>query len=421
MSVQKIWKTKDNAVSDDIIKCCKGNRVLALLLKNRGIDTEGKINKFLNPLKVKLLRPDVFLDMQKALERIKSAVENKEHITVFGDFDADGVTSTALLYLTLKKIGAQVDFYLPDRSIESHGLNTKALVKIISKKKSKLIITVDCGISNAAEVNFAKGFKADVIITDHHEAPSVLPDAYAILNPKAPDSVDQSLCVEDLQSLNYLAGAGVAFKLACKLLSEFSCEEYVNEILPIAAVGTIGDVVELLGENRTLTAMGLELIKNGAHKGIQKMLKASGIDDITSITAENIAFNIVPRINAAGRLESPDTAINLLISNDDDELDKTITALNDLNSLRQKLCDETFKAADLMYKNNISDNKKSIVLFDDNWHIGIIGIVASNLVENYNKPVFLMTKDEKNSNIIRCSCRSIHDLNIHAVLSVHKD
>ena len=164
-----------------------------------------------------------------------------------------------------------IDYYLPDRAIESHGLNTKALVNIIAKRKSRLIITVDCGISNITEVNFAKGFKADVIITDHHETPENLPSAFAIINPKAPNSLVSDLSVDELQSLNYLAGVGVAFKLACSLLEKYEKQNFVHEILPLAAVGTIGDVVELLGENRSIVEMGLELLRNGKHKGLQKL------------------------------------------------------------------------------------------------------------------------------------------------------
>ena len=421
MSIYKVWKTKEVNLTDDVVRLCGNNNVLATLLLNRGINTLDKITNFLNPLKGKISDTNVFLDMKKSVERIKEAIQNNEHITVYGDFDSDGVTSTALLYLTLKKIGASVDFYIPDRAIESHGLNTKALVQIIAKRKSRLIITVDCGISNVAEVNFANGFKTDVIITDHHEPPEVLPSAYAILNPKVSNLIDSTLEMDEISSLNYLAGVGVAFKLACALLQEFKEENFVNEILPLAAVGTIGDVVELLGENRTLVAMGIELIKAGKHVGIQKLLKVAGIQDVTNITSENIAFGIVPRINAAGRLESPNTAIDVLISDSEEELDKTILTLNDLNSLRQQLCDEVFSTAKEMYEKNIRNNKKSIVLFHENWHIGIIGIVASKLVEAYNKPVFLMTRDAHNQNIIRCSCRSIDGINVHTVLSQHKE
>ncbi len=421
MAFKKNWKIKENSLNPELIKYCSDNIILAQLLQNRGIDTKEKIFNFLNPLKAKFISPDVFTDMSKIVLRIKSAIENKEHITIYGDFDADGVTSTALLYLTLKKIGADVDFYMPDRAMESHGLNTKALVKLISKKKTKLIITVDCGISNVSEVNFAKGFKTDIIITDHHESPEEIPDAFAILNPKVPDNTDSNLPIEDIQSLNYLSGVGVAFKLACKLLQEYCCEDYVNELLILAAIGTVGDVVELIGENRSIVAMGLELIRNGKHKGIQKLLSASGVNDIKSVTAETIAFYIVPRLNAAGRLDSPLSAINLLISDDEEVINSSVKLLNDLNTLRQNLCDEVYNCAKNAYLSDINNNKNSIILFNKEWHLGIIGIVASKLTETFNKPVFLMTEDPNNPNIIRCSCRSIQGINIHSVLSEHKD
>ena len=421
MAIRKVWKIKKSEISPELLQACGQNRILACLLANRKIDTVEKVNAFLNPLKAALSSPNVFVDMQKSVERIKLAIQNNEHITVYGDFDSDGITSTSLLYLTLKKIGADVDYYLPDRAVESHGLNTKALVQLIAKRKTKLIITVDCGISNVSEVNFAKGFKADVIITDHHEAPEIIPNAYAIINPKAPNSLISDLSVEQLQSLNYLAGVGVAFKLACSLLDEFSQQEFVHEILPLVAVGTIGDVVELIGENRSLVEMGLELIRSGKNKGLQTLLKEAGTSDVSALTSENVAFSIVPRINAAGRLESPYTALELLTSSDESIIEKNVKTLNDLNALRQELCDETYKQAKLMYLSNKLSNKKSIVLFHENWHIGIIGIVSSKLVEEFNKPTFLMTRDAHNQNIIRCSCRSINEVNVHTVLSQHKD
>ncbi len=421
MSIRKIWDVKQSEFSQELLQACGDNHILACLLANRNINTPQKAVKFLNPLKSSLTSPYVFLDMKKSIERIKSAIENNEHITVYGDFDSDGITATSLLYLTLKRIGADVDYYLPDRAIESHGLNTKALVQIIAKRKTKLIITVDCGISNITEVNFAKGFKADVIITDHHEAPEVLPQAYAIINPKAPNSLVNDLNVDELQSLNYLAGVGVAFKLACAVLEAYSQQDFVHEILPLVAVGTIGDVVELIGENRSLVEMGLELIRSGKNKGIQALLKESSISDISTLTSENVAFSIVPRINAAGRLESPYTALQLLTSDNDDIVNENVKTLNDLNTLRQELCDETYKQAKEMYLSSIHSNKKSIILFHEDWHIGIIGIVSSKLVEEFNKPTFLMTRDANNTNIIRCSCRSINEVNIHTVLSQHKD
>lgn len=421
MTIRKIWKTKETEITDEQLQACGNSKVLAVLLKNRGIDTPEKIKNFLNPLKNSMSSPDVFTDMKKAAERINMSVKNNEHITVFGDFDTDGITSTAILYLTLKKIGADVDYYLPDRLNESHGLNTKALVKLIAKRHSKLIITVDCGITNIEEVNFAKKFNTDIIITDHHEAPEILPDAYAIINPKAKNAVSDDINVEELQNLNYLSGAGVVFKLCCKLLELCGYEDFVHEIIPLCAIGTIGDVVELIGENRCIVEMGLELLRNGRHKGVQKLIVASGITDLLSLTSENIAFGVVPRINAAGRLDSPETALKLLISNDDNEINEAVIKLNELNSLRQNLCDETFLQAKEMYEKDKFSNKHSIILFNDNWHIGIIGIVSSKLAELYNKPVFLMTCDVNNPDIIRCSSRSIPELNIYNVLSCHKE
>ncbi len=422
MSGHKTWIVKKSDIDlKNIINACDSDKVLAVLLSNRGINTADKIKSFLNPLKIKHSSPDVFVDMQKATERISQAIKNKEHITIYGDFDADGITSTALLFLTLKEIGADVDYYLPDRMTESHGLNTKALVNIISKHRTRLIITVDCGISNVKEVNFAKSLKTDIIITDHHEAPEIIPDAYAIINPKAPNSIISTLEIDELQSLSYLAGVGVTFKLACKLLEIYNCKDFIHNLLPLVAIGTIGDVVELLDENRSLVEMGLELIRNSSHKGIQKLIDAIGYTNKTKITSENIAFGIVPRLNAAGRLESPQTAISILISEDDNELDENIKKLNDLNQLRQQLCDETFETAKEQYEKEKYINKKCIILLNDNWHIGIIGIVASKLAEEYNRPVFLMTRDGNNPNIIRCSSRSIPTINIHELLSQLKD
>lgn len=421
MPVQKIWKIKEREISDELLKFCDNNKILAKLLVNRDITTPEKAEKFLNPLKCSLSSPYIFTDMKKTTLRIRDAVENKENITIYGDFDADGVTSTALLYLTLRQIGAKVDYYLPNRSAESHGMNTKALVKIISKRKSKLIITVDCGIANIAEVNFAKSLGCDIIITDHHEAGEELPEAYSILNPKAQGAISETADAATTESLSYLAGAGVAFKLACALLEEYKCENFVNEIIPTAAIGTIGDIVELKGENRTLTVMGLELIKQGKQEGIQTLLSESGIKDIKSITSETIAFQIVPKINAAGRLESAETALKVLITEDEQERETNVKLLSDLNSLRQKLCDETYEEARMMFEQEPQKNKKAVILLNDNWHLGVTGIVCSKLVEEYNKPSFLMTRDPQNEHIIRCSCRSVAGLNIYEVLSELKD
>lgn len=419
--MRKIWKTKEHkAISQDIINEA-GSEILAKILVNRGIDSVSKIKSFLNPLNMSITSPMVFSDMKKSVERIKKAVLNNENITIYGDFDADGITSTAVLYKTLKEIGANVHFYLPNRESESHGLNTKALINIISKQKSKLIITVDCGISNVQEVNFANGFKTDIIITDHHEAPEVLPKAFAIINPKAKNSLIDDLTVEELENLSYLAGVGVAFKLSCALLEEFNNQNFVDELLPLVAVGTIADIVPLLGENRAFVQMGLILIQKERHKGLSRLLKSASVENPKTITSETIAFSVAPRLNAAGRLDSAVKALNVLIADESKNIDEDIELLNELNLERQSLCDETYSEAVSLIDKSSEGNKDAIILFNEEWHIGIIGIVASRLIEKYNKPVFMMTKDSPQSTEIRCSCRSIKGINVYEVLALHSD
>ncbi|MDO5304762.1 MAG: DHH family phosphoesterase, partial [bacterium] len=260
----KLWKYRHIAGN---LSVGKENPLLAQLLLSRNIDTDEKAEIFLNPEKYDYLPFSVFNDAKKVLDRIKFAVENQEKVVIYGDFDTDGVTSTAILYKTLKKIGANVDYYLPDRDSENHGLNNNAIIKLISKHKAKLIITVDCGVSNNAEVNLAQTFKTDVIISDHHEAPDELPKAFAIINPKAKGVLNEKLSSSEIESLCYLSGAGVALKIATAVLEEYGCLEFFEEILPIAAMGTIGDIVPLLLENRRIVYSGLKSIQNKVNLG----------------------------------------------------------------------------------------------------------------------------------------------------------
>ena len=308
---------------------------------------------------------------------------------------------------------------LPALFYSDEAVNS-ALDKLISKDKSKLIITVDCGVSNVKEVALAKTFKADIIITDHHEAQEILPEAFAIINPKAKNSLVPDLDFETIESLNCLAGVGVAFKLACALLEKYDEQDFVKELLPLVAVGTIGDIVPLIKENRCLVTSGLELIRQKQHFGLTRLIDKMNLP-FETLTSENVSFGIVPRINATGRLENPKSAIDLLISTDEKTVDECIGKLNELNETRQTLCDETFSQAVEMISKKPSLFKKSIVLFSPDWHIGIIGIVASKLVEKYHVPAFLMTKDNNDETKIRCSCRSIKGINIFETLSMISD
>ena len=411
--MQKIWKIQENKeVSPDIVQAAGGSTLLAKLLLQRGIDTVQKVSDFLNPSQMKIASPFVFTDMQKSVDRIFNAIEKQEKIIIYGDFDCDGVTSTSLLYKTLVHLGAQVDYYIPNRENENHGLNTKALVKLIAKHKMKLLITVDCGVSDVEQVNFANGFKVDVIITDHHEAPDVLPEAYAIINPKAMNALDKDLEIEQIQALNELAGVGVAFKLACALLEVKKDYDFAQELLPFVAVGTIADVVPILYENRSFVDAGIKLIEAGKHYGLTKLLEVSGYDIKNGITSENIAFGVAPRINAAGRLDTVNNAVKLLISDNTSEINMCIEDLNNLNRIRQDLCDNIYEEAVSM----VNPTEDAIILYKEGWHIGIIGIVASKLAEKFYKPVFLMTNDE-NTGFIRSSSRSIPEVHIRDVIA----
>lgn len=410
--MQKIWEISKSATSTS-------KTLVERLLAIRGIVKSDEIKEFLNPLETNLTSTAAFLDMQKAVERIAKAIDNGENILIYGDFDADGVTSTALLLRTFRELGAKVDYFIPDRDKNGHGLNVKELVKLMAAKKPKLIITVDCAISDVEQVNFINSFKIDVIITDHHEAPEELPKALAIINPKAQNALDEKLSAKEILHLTSLAGVGVAFKLAQAVLEHYKKTEFVYDILPYVTVGTISDVVPLIGENRYFVAKGLQLISAGKHFGLSKLLESAGYNLEQGITSEQIAFGIAPRINASGRLDTTEDAIKVLISDNKQEIEMAIISLNNFNKIRQDLCESIFLEAEEMLANS-GNNDNAIILFNPDWHIGIIGIVASKLVEKYYKPAFLMTYSEETKQI-RCSSRGIAEVNIYDVLSANAE
>jgi len=405
--IKKEWKINNETTTKPLIE---------RLLSVRGIGEQEK-NDFLNPSGMTLLSPNVFCDMEKAVERIEKAINENEKILIYGDFDADGVTSTSLLVRTFRYLGADFDYFIPSRELDGHGLNSKALVKLMVNVKPKLIITVDCGISNIEEVNFINSFKKDVIITDHHESGDTLPNAYAIINPKAQNALDENLSTKEINYMTSLAGVGVAFKLAQGILQKMNKIEYSTELLPYVAVGTIADIVPLIGENRFYVIKGLEQISKGKHYGLKRLLESAGYDNFEEgLTADKIAFGVAPRINACGRLDSVKDAINLLISDNTQEIELSVMALNNYNKIRQELEAKIVEEADKM-ASRIRDN--IIVLYKEDWHLGIIGIAASHLVEKYGKPTFLMTYSEDTKQI-RCSARGIEgceELNLYDIIS----
>lgn len=406
------WINKNNEdPSAELLNIC-GSKIVARLLLNRDIKSLEFVEKFLIPEKTDLSSPYVFPDMEKAVKRINQAIENNENILIYGDFDADGVTSTSLLLKVFRFLGANVSYYIPDRVEEGHGLNKAAVLKLISAKQVKVIITVDCGISNSSEVKLVNNFGVDVIITDHHDSPDEMPPAYAVIDPKILDNP---------KDLAYLAGVGVAYKLAQAVLESHGKSEYLEEVLYLVVIGSIADVVPLLGENRFFITRGLKLMSRKTPLCIKKLLESAGTKLDNGISSDMISFGIAPRINAVGRLEKADMAVDLLTSEDEEQIDHLVKNLNYCNRNRQQMCESTFLEAELKLKREIDlDKDMAIVLGDKSWHPGIIGIVASKLVEKYNKPCFLVSLNvEKQEGA--CSARGVKGVHLQKALTSVSD
>lgn len=404
----------------DIIHATKDS-FLNELLSLRNLNDEKSIEKFLNPSKNDLISPYAFLDMLSAKDRIFEAIEKEQKILIWGDFDCDGVTSSAILYKALKELNANVISFIPDRLLHGHGLNSKELIKLISKEKVKLVITVDCAISNIAEINLLKGLGVDAIITDHHSTDTELPKAYAIINPQVNSALDEKLSVDEITSLTYNSGSIVAYKLAMALLENNNNQDLKEELLVIAGCGAIADVVPLLGENRAIVALALELLNNKKEKScapIYELLFKNVQDRL--ITSSDIAFVLAPRINAVGRLANAKLSFEFLTTNEKIKQQMIIEQLDNYNKIRQAKCSETYdEVIEYIKKNKNEKNNSAIILKNPSWHIGIIGIVASKIVEEYNKPCFLMTEDE--NNFARCSIRSNDVINVYNVLKENEE
>lgn len=403
---------------DKKIKYSTKDSLLDRLLLNRGLVLEDEIEEFLNPDKKPLISPYAFLDMKKAKDRILKAIEKKENILIWGDFDCDGVTSSTVLYKALKKLDAKVSVFIPDRLKDGHGLNSKELIKFISKDKIKLVITVDCATTNKTEVALLKSFKVDTIITDHHTVDDTIANAYAIINPQLKGALKEDLKINDITSLTYNSGSVVAYKLASALLEDTKDDDLKEELLVIAALGAIADVVPILGENRSMVSKALEIL-NTKHKpkAVYKLLSSQVQNEITST---NIAFILAPRINAVGRLAQAKTSFEFLNEENDSKIDLLIQELDNYNRIRQSKCNETYEEIIEKLKNDKSEpNNPAVVLINPDWHIGIIGIVAAKIVEEFNKPCFLMTVDENNN--ARCSIRSNDSINVYEVLKENQE
>ena len=378
----------------------------ALILLSRGYDTPQKIRDFLSG--TGLSSPFCLKDMDKAVERILRAVDNFERITVYGDYDADGVTATAILYSYLDLMGANVDYVIPSRESDGYGLNFE-LIDMIKQRGTNLIITVDNGINSVKEAKYIKELGMDLIITDHHIQSGELPDAAAVVNPHRTDETGQ---------LSILSGAGVAFKLVCALEGE-DTENMLQDYADLLAIGTIADIVPLCGENRALIAAGLRCINEAPRPAIEAIRAASGFGG-RYFSSRAVAFTIAPRINAAGRMGSAESALKLLLSEDYDEAFRLAEVLEKANKDRleaeKRIYDEIERIFD---KDPSLYQDRVIVVSGSGWHPGVIGIVAARLCERYGKPAVVISVDE--DNIGRASARSIEGFSIFEALKATGD
>ena len=395
----------DVALPPAFVDAVGGSPLVARLLWNRGIQTVEQAKAFLAPAIFENLLPvEALPDGDLAVERIQTAIENQESILIFGDFDVDGMTGTSIFYETLKRLGAKVSFYIPDRANEGHGLNATALVRLVSTRGLKLVITTDTGISNFNEISLLKSLNVDTVVTDHHELPENLPPSVANCNP-------QRLPDVDTHPLGVLSGAGVAFKI-CQALYENllppeEALEATEQLLDLCAIGLIADMVPLRGENRPLVQLGLKQLQKRNRLGIFHVLEQAGVAPEAVLNAETVGFTIGPRLNALGRLDNATEAVELLTTADPERAKSLAIRLETLNKKRQELCEKTFLEAEqhLQATGGI-EGRKAIILASPQWNPGIIGIVASRLIEKYRLPTFMMVI-EPAENKARCSARSI--------------
>ncbi|ERT67679.1 single-stranded-DNA-specific exonuclease RecJ [Cetobacterium somerae ATCC BAA-474] len=380
------------------------------ILYNRGIQSKDEVEFFINGTLENLMNPSDLSDVDKGVERILKAKENNETIWIYGDYDVDGITSTSLCYLALKELEINVKYYIPLRD-EGYGLNKDAL-NYIKEEGGNLIITVDCGISSISEVEHCNALGMDMIITDHHEINNELPPAHAIINPKREDNKN---------SYKYFAGVGTAFMLLLALYKKLDKKNEIYKYLDIVAIGTIADIVPLKGENRLLVKRGLELLKSSKWQGLNMLMKRLFENPIDKkFDTYDVGFIIAPIFNAAGRLEDAKMAVELFVSNCHITCDKLIYELINKNSERKEIQEEILKKAIDKIENEKLDENSVIVVAEKKFHHGVIGIVASKILDRYYKPTIIM-EIKPLEGIATASCRSTEAFNMIEALNSMRD
>ena len=416
MKYRWVYRETNEELKDQISKELGISPVLANLLVNRGISTPSAASHFIKPYLKDLHDPFSMKDMEKSVTRIIKALKEDERIMIYGDYDADGITTSALFINFFKCLEKEVDFYIPNRFREGYGLNADAINKI-HERGTDLIITGDCGINACEEVELANRLGMDIIITDHHEPVPPCPDAYAILNPKQED------CPYPFKDL---AGVGVAFKLIIALRSELRKDEYsikdlpnLKEYLDIVSIGTISDMSPLIDENHNMTKYGLKELTKSSNIGIEALKEVSGING-KDIGISDVGFILAPRINSAGRLGDASVGVELFTTHDRTRALEISAMLDRTNRERQLIQETIFREAREIIESNTSsiEDENVTVLSSPKWHQGVIGIVASRLAEEYYRPTILISIEGESA---KGSARSIRSFNIYEALFECRD
>ena len=395
------WQFSPQVEDADFTKIAKSvglSSEVACLLFQRGIKDESSLKKFLEPSLEDLHDPYLLHDMDKAVDRIRQAIEQGELILVYGDYDADGMTSASIVKESLEQLGAECLVYLPNRFTDGYGPNASVYKYFIEQQGVSLIVTVDNGVAGHEAIDLAQSMGVDVIVTDHHSMPEVLPDAYAIVHPEHPEAD---------YPFKQLAGCGVAFKLACALL-----EEVQVELLDLVAIGTIADMVSLTDENRIMVQYGLEVLRNTQRIGLQELFEIAGISS-SDITEETVGFQLAPRLNALGRLADPNPAIDLLTGFDDEEVHEIALMIQEKNEERKEIVQAVYEEA----KSLVDPNKSVQVLAKEGWNPGVLGIVAGRLLEELGQTVIVLNIEDGRA---KGSARSIEAVNIFEALDPHR-
>lgn len=396
-----IWKLTESDLPDEFLKLSKKYKLdtlAAQILWQRGIRAEEEIQAYLNPDLQQLHDPFLLHNMEKAVQRILTAIENGQNILIYGDYDADGMTASSVMKSALDELGAEVQVYLPNRFTDGYGPNLDVYKYFIQNEDIDLIITVDNGVAGHEAIAYAQSQNVDVIVTDHHSMPEVLPEAFAIVHPEHPESN---------YPFKYLAGVGVAFKVATALL------DYIpSDMLDLVAIGTIADMVSLTDENRILVSHGLKVLANTERAGLMELMRLSGTD-FEKVNEETIGFQIAPRLNALGRLDDPNPAIELLTGWEEEVAAEIAQMIDEKNSERKVIVENIFNQALTM----ITDEPIQILHHKD-WHKGVLGIVAGRLLEQFHKPIIMLAEEE---GVLRGSARSIENFNIFEALNEHRE